>query len=137
MTANLVAWLKARTIDAAGELALPLGWHGDPFNVPAGPHLRGRVFFDSSAPAGVLGNPYTKVTGRLVLTVAAPVGADELAASLADRLKAFYPRGTAFDFEGGHGTITTPAMTPPAADGKRCTAMLIINFYAFVADKQE
>lgn len=128
---NLYDALKERTRLAAHALALPLGWEGEPFILPHASHLRAQVVFTDSRVASLGSHGLTKVAGRIEIRVVVKAGEDSLASTLADQLARQFPRGAALQFDNGTGTITTPQKSAPQGDGKRTSATVNVNFYAY------
>ena len=126
--------MKTAAREAAAALALPLGFEGEVFTPPAGPHLRGRMAYDDeqAATCGVGG--LTRIDGALELTVAAMAGAgDDKAVALARQAAAQFPRGRGLPCVGGEAVLAAPQVQSPKTDGARITVGVRIPFYALLA----
>lgn len=130
---NLYDTLKDRVRIAAGALALPLGWEGEPFIPPHASHLRAQIVFENQRQATLGANGLTKIDGRIEIKVVVKAGEDSLAATLAEQIARQFPRGDDIRFDNGTGTITTSRKSAPACDGKRTEAVVNVGFYAFQA----
>lgn len=130
---NLYDALKDRVRLAARALALPLGWEGEPFIPPHASHLRARIVFENQRQATLGARGLTKADGHIEIRAVVKAGEDSLAATLADQVARFFPRGDEIRFDNGAGTITTPRKSAPQSDGKRTEAVVNVGFYAFQA----
>lgn len=123
--------LKTKVREAAALLELPLGFEGDTFTPPHGPHLRAQIVFTGNVTATLGVNGLVRTDGRIEIKVVTAAGEDSQAAELAGRLIRLFPRGEDVPFDNGLATLTTPQKGAPAGDGKRTEAVLNVNFYAF------
>lgn len=130
---NLYDTLKDHTRTAARTLALPLGWEGEVFVPPHASHVRAQIVFTEQRMASLGTGGLTKIAGRIEIRVVVKAGEDSLAATLVDQLARQFPRGADLQFDNGTGTVTTPQKSAPQSDGKRTSAVVNINFYAFQA----
>ena len=125
---SLYDTLKTLARQTATALQLPLGWEGEPFVVPAEPHLRGKVVVEQTKAIGLGVNGLMGTSGFLEFRVVVPAGQDALASGLADQIAGRFPLGSALNFDNGGGIFMTPGRTAPAGDGKRVTALVNITF---------
>ena len=125
--------LKLAAREAAAALALPLGWDGEVFTPPAGPHLRGRMTYDDEQAASCGAGGLTRIDGALELTVAIMAGAgDDTAVALARSAAAQFPRGRGLPCNGGEAVLAGGQVQSPRPDGARITVVVRIPFYALL-----
>ncbi len=123
--------LKTKVREAATVLDLPLGFEGDVFTPPHGPHLRAQIVFTESATATLGVNGLVRTNGRIEIKVVTAAGEESQAAELTGSLVRLFPRGEEISFDDGLATLTTPQKGAPTGDGKRSEAVINVNFYAF------
>lgn len=129
--------LKAAAAEAAETLALPLGWEGETFAPPAGPHLRGRVVYEDERSAACGAHAPTRIDGSLEITAATLAGAgDSDAVALARRAAALFPRGRGVDCDGAEGSgeavFAAPQVLAIRPDGARVHVTARMPFCAIL-----
>ena len=125
--------LKSAAVDCAAELDLPLGWEGEVFTTPAGPHLKGRIVYDKEEAASLGTNGLTRTVGALLLTgalFAGGDGAESVAVSLARAVGRCFPRGRGIEAAAGELIFGPPTVTTPDLDGARIRVTARLPFYA-------
>lgn len=129
--------LKAAAAEAAETLALPLGWEGETFAPPAGPHLRGRVVYEEEKAAACGGNAPVRIDGSLEITAITLAGAgDSDAVALARRVTALFPRGRGVDCDDAEGSgeavFAAPQVIAIRQDGARVHVTVRMPFCAIL-----
>lgn len=132
--------LKAAAEEAARSLSLPIGWKGEVFTPPTGPHLRGRIVYEDEKAAACGGSAPVRIDGSLEITAVVMAGmGDDKAVSLARRAAAFFPRGRGIDCDGAEGigeaVFAAPAVLTTTTDSARVHATARMSFYAILFSK--
>lgn len=137
--ASLHENLKAAVTDAAGALALPLGWEGEVFAPPAGPHLRGRIVYEDESAAALGRHAPRRIVGHVSVTavvMGGEPGADARAVALARGVSAFFARGRGLDCDAAEGAgeavFGAPQVLTAKTDGARMRAEARMPFIALL-----
>jgi hypothetical protein len=137
---NMYEAIEARVRDAALSLSLPVGWEGEPFIVPEGPHIRAKIVITDTRAATIGKNGLDRAAGYAEVRVVGNAEGSKpdvpTPADYAKTLARRFPRGATLYLDDATLTFTIPAFQAPATDGKRDFAIVNCNFYAHYRNEE-
>lgn len=134
---NLNEALRMAAQEAAQTLGLELGFEGEPFVVPACPHLRCRISVQSAKAAALGTDAPMRIDGALEIILVTFQGvSEEQAAYFGSRINALFPPGLGIEVKGAEGegeaVFSAPRTAQTTMDGGRLRLGISLSFYAIL-----